>query len=323
MGFITSWYSKCFPQPGVGPASGFVLICENTILWQSITSYLQRLPLVFTKGKKKKLFSAKPQESCCSASAHALFQQPQTHLRHHRAPAAHLQKGTAALRQAQLGWESQKPKVQSSLCHLLYCRHSVLIKGPSQRWMSSLAGSTDVGYPVTASSWNTPTELHSHQPAQGGEMQSSSFPISLSHHAPRSIKRNPNASCSLWGLFTSHNGFWQLRQQGTVGWHSCCLPGNKGSQRGKKTLCWHMLTYAEGTTFPENQAAFTHQRTQPDSSPLKSTVHRPQCHLQPRLQWHPQSLSSPGVAQHPSTGMSTWSLPATPDRAGLQGCLQW
>lgn len=271
MGFITSWYSKCFPQPGVGPASGFVLICENTILWQSITSYLLRLPLVFTKEKKKKRNYFLPnlkravvllQHTPCSSSHRPTWgtTKPQQHI---------CRKALLHSGKHSLGGNHKKTEVQSSLCHLLYCRHSGLIKGPSQTWMSSLAGSTDVGYPVTASSWNTPAELHSHQPAQGGEMQSSSFPISLSHHAPKSIKRNPNASCNLWGLFTSHNGFWQLRQQGTVRWHSCCLPGNKGSQRGKKTLCWHMLTYAEGTTFPENQAAFTHQRTQPDRLPIK------------------------------------------------------
>lgn len=57
MGFITNWDSKCCPQPGLGPASGFTLTAlrgENTILWQSINILPAKASSCFHQGKKKK-----------------------------------------------------------------------------------------------------------------------------------------------------------------------------------------------------------------------------------------------------------------------------
>lgn len=195
MGFITNWDSKCCPQPGLGPASGFTLTAlrgENTILWQSINLLPAKASSCFHQGKKKKkskkLFSAKPQESCWSASPPGSGTRPVTDpAQHppeglgwdHKTSAAHLQKCMAAP-QANTGWvgvTKKKIKMQSPLCHLLYCKPCLLIKGPSQPWMSSLAGRTDVAYPIRTKSWNTPRELHSHQPAPGwGKMQRQQLP---------------------------------------------------------------------------------------------------------------------------------------------------
>lgn len=107
-------------------------------------------------------------------------------------------------------------------------------------------------------------------PQGEGECRGSSFPISLSDRAPNSIRRNQNTSCNLWGLFTSHNGFWQLRQQGTVQWHSCYLPASKGRQKGKKTHCWYMLTSSKRTTPPEDQAAFYTPEDSTRQAPIKN-----------------------------------------------------
>lgn len=189
------------------------------------TSYLLKLPLVFTKEKKKskKLFSAKPQESCWSASPPGPGTRPVTDpAQHppeglgwdHKTSAAHLQKCMAAP-QANTGWVggTKKIRMQSPLCHLLYFKHCLLIKGPSQTWMSSLAGRTDVAYPITTKSWNTPRELHSHQPAPGwGNCRGSSFLISLSHHATNSKEKS---KCIMQSLGTFHITQWLLTAQKT------------------------------------------------------------------------------------------------------------
>lgn len=95
--------------------------------------------------------------------------------------------------------------------------------------------------------------------------------------------------------------------------HATCLPVKEDRKERKPTagIC---SPHLKEQPLQKIRQHFTHQRIQPDRLPLRTTIYRPQCHLQPKLHWHLQSLSSPGVAQHclhPSRG--AWSLPATPD----------
>lgn len=195
MGFITNWDSKCCPQPGVGPASGFpltALICENTILWQGNNLLSAKASSCFHQGgkkKKKKLFSAKPQESCfttrsrhtpCYRPTWAPTDPPEVR----RLGPQNLSSTSAEMHgctegKRSMGGNNKKIKTQSPLCHLLYCKHCLLIKGPSQKWMSSLAGRTGARCCLSDHNQlrNTPRELHSHQPAPGwGRMQRQQLP---------------------------------------------------------------------------------------------------------------------------------------------------